>query len=74
MQLALDGDGVYILPDEKLANMFWVLIDDRINNGINSHIIQIDISGKKHSNWGAGTLVHPTGLAVLPNNKILISE
>jgi hypothetical protein len=72
LQLRVEGDAVRALPDSG-GTEYWVLIDDRAG-GRGSRLVRIDSSGKVKWSWGGGTLVHPTGLRMLPNGNILISE
>jgi hypothetical protein len=68
----LDGDAQRALPYSDLE--FWVLIDDRAGDGRASRLSRIDTGGRVTWTWGAGILVRPTGLRLLPNGDLLVSE
>jgi hypothetical protein len=69
--IEVDGDAVRALPYSNME--FWVLVDDR-TNGRTSRLCRINTAGTVTWSWGAGVLVHPTGLRLLDSGDILISE
>jgi hypothetical protein len=67
-------DVVKVLPGPDQDN-FYVLLDDVVNQGVNTRLKLVDISGNIISSWGNNfEIVHPKGLRVLSNNEILVSE
>lgn len=71
--IVTDGDAVRALPDASMIQ-YWVLLDDIVGDGAMSRLVRIDTSGKILWNWGTGIIVHPTGLKILPNGDLLVSE
>ena len=74
VNLTLQGDGVYALPTEK-SGEYYVLVDDRFNSGKNSKLLRINTSGTVIKSWNnKGLLTKPTGMNVLSNGDLLVSE
>ncbi len=74
VNITLQGDGVYALPTEK-SGEYYVLVDDRFNNGKNSKLLRINTSGTVVKSWNnKGLLTKPTGLNVLSNGDLLVAE
>jgi hypothetical protein len=52
-----------------------VLVDDRFNSGKNSKLLRINTSGTVIKSWNnKGLLTKPTGMNVLSNGDLLVSE
>jgi hypothetical protein len=67
-------DVIKALPGPDQDN-FYVLLDDSVNNGTNTRLKLVDISGNIISVWGENyEIIHPKGLRLLSNNDILVSE
>ena len=67
-------DVIKALPGPDQDN-FYVLLDDNVNNGVNTRLKLVDVSGNTISAWGENyEIIHPKGLRVLSNNDILVSE
>jgi len=69
----IDGDPVKALPYNNTIE-YWVAVNDRSDTGSASRLVRINTSGKITWTWGSGTLTHPTGMAVLENGTLLVSE
>jgi len=73
MNLSVPGDVIRAIPYGDNVQ-YWALINDRLNNGKSSKLIRIDSTGRIHWTWGQGELTSPTGLKLLINGDVLISE
>lgn len=73
VDLSLSGDPVRALPDTDGVH-YWVVIYDRVGGGKTSRLMRLTAQGNTNLIWGVGTLVKPTGLSLLPNGDILVSE
>jgi hypothetical protein len=71
--LSVIGDAVEV-RESPYADQYYVLLSDTVNNGAQSRVIRLSSSGNITWSWGTGTLIAPTGLNVLANNNILVSE
>lgn len=71
--IPVDGDPVKALPYTNTME-YWVAINDRSSTGSASRLARINTSGKITWSWGDGLLTHPTGLSVLENGTLLVSE
>lgn len=71
--IPIDGDPVKALPYTNTME-YWVAINDRSTTGSASRLARINTSGKITWSWGDGLLTHPTGLSVLENGTLLVSE
>lgn len=71
--IPIDGDPVKALPYSTVME-YWVAVNDRSAIGSASRIIRINTAGKITWSWGEGLLTHPTGLSVLENGSLLVSE
>lgn len=69
----INGDPVKAFPYTNTME-YWVAVNDRSATGSASRLIRVNTSGKITWSWGDGLLTHPTGLAVLENNTLLVSE
>lgn len=72
-RITTSGDPVKTIPNSTETE-FWVAINDRLGNGKNSRVIRVDYSGKIKWAWGNGIISAPTGLRILNNGDLLISE
>ena len=69
-----DLDVVKTLPGPD-QDTFYVLLDDNLTQGLNTRLKLVDTTGNIISIWGDNyELIHPTGLKVLNNNDVLVSE
>ncbi|MBS1722321.1 MAG: hypothetical protein JSS66_04855 [Armatimonadetes bacterium] len=73
VNLTITGDPVRALPDPDGIH-YWTVIYDRVGGGKTSRLMRLTAQGNATFIWGVGTLVKPTGLALLPNGHILVSE
>lgn len=73
VHLPMAGDAVRAIPNSD-ETQFYVAVDDVIGGGRASRIIIVNSSGKVVWNSGYGIVSHPTGLSLLPNGQILVSE
>ena len=71
--IPIDGDPVKALPYTNTME-YWIAINDRSTTGSASRLARINTSGKITWSWGDGLLTHPTGLSVLENGTLLVSE
>jgi hypothetical protein len=69
----INGDAVKAI-EETGSEAYWVLVDDVANSGKQSRLIKINSSGELTYSWGVGTLIHPTGLKMLENSTLVVSE
>lgn len=73
VDLSIAGEPVRALPDPDGIH-YWVVIYDRIGGGKTSRLARMTAQGNTNLIWGVGTLVKPTGLSLLPNGDVLVSE
>lgn len=73
VNVPIDGDAVRALPSSTNVE-YWVAIDDRSAEGTASRVVRINTTGKVLWSWGTGVLAHPTGLRVLANGHLLVSQ
>jgi hypothetical protein len=73
VDLSISGDPVRALPDSDGVH-YWVVIYDRVGGGKTSRLMRMTAQGNTNLIWGVGTLVKPTGLSLLPNGDVLVSE
>lgn len=73
VDIAISGDPVRAMPDADGVH-YWVVVYDRIGGGKTSRLMRMTAQGNTNLIWGVGTLVKPTGLSLLPNGDVLISE
>jgi hypothetical protein len=71
--IPINGDAVKALPYTNSME-FWVVINDRSAEGSLSRLVRINTSAKITWSWGDGLLTHPTGMSVLENGTLLVSE
>lgn len=69
----IDGDPVRALPYTNSLE-YWVVINDRSSTGSTSRLVRVNTSGKITWSWGSGVLTHPSGMSVLENGTLLVSE
>jgi len=72
-RLPVNGDAVRAVPVESTQE-YWAALDDILGDGRSSRVVRMNSAGRVVFTWGAGTLLHPTGLALLPNGDLLVSE
>jgi hypothetical protein len=73
VSVSVDGDAVRALPNGDETE-FWVAVDDDVTSGRVSRVIRVNGSGKVVWSSGYGVVYHPTGLEILPNGDVLVSE
>lgn len=73
VDLSISGDPIRALPDPDGIH-YWVIVYDRLGSGKTSRLMRMTAQGNTNLIWGVGTLVKPTGLSLLPNGDILVSE
>lgn len=74
-------DVVRALPSTS-SDLYYVLLDDVTNDGLNSKLSLVDTSGQTLGSWPNSTsnneisnpILHPKGLRILSNGDILVSE
>ena len=74
-------DVVKALPGPN-DELFYVLLDDVTNDGLNTKLQLVNTQGKTISKWPnnssnneiANPITHPKGLRILPNSDVLVSE
>jgi hypothetical protein len=74
-------DVVRALPSTS-SDLYYVLLDDITNDGLNSKLSLVDTSGQTLGSWPNSTsnneisnpILHPKGLRILSNGDILVSE
>lgn len=67
-------DVVKVLPGPS-QDLYYVLLDDQLNSGLNTRLKLIDSTGNILSTWGDNyELIHPKGMKTITNNNILVSE
>jgi hypothetical protein len=69
----VNGDAIKAIEDPNYDS-YWVIIDDVKNDGKQSRLIKLNSSGELTYSWGVGTLTHPTGLKMLGNSTLVVSE
>ena len=69
----VNGDAIKAIEDPSYDS-YWVIVDDVKNDGKQSRLIKLNSSGELTYSWGVGTLTHPTGLKMLGNSTLVVSE
>lgn len=69
----VNGDAIKAIEDPSYDS-YWVVVDDVKNDGKQSRLIKLNSSGELTYSWGVGTLTHPTGLKMLGNSTLVVSE
>jgi hypothetical protein len=69
----VNGDAIKAIEDPSYDS-YWVIVDDIKNDGKQSRLIKLNSSGELTYSWGVGTLTHPTGLKMLGNSTLVVSE
>lgn len=75
-KIEVDGDAVRAQSTSN-GLLYWVLMDDRAGKGNRSRLIRVNSSGRKDFSFGNATtqnFLHPTGIRILENDTLLISQ